>query len=230
MLVNPYAFGPAAPFDPSSLADLVYWLRGDLLVTGGDYSASLPNSAPGGSPATLNSGSGATVGSTLNSLNVATFAATGYTLATLPALNESSLFAVLNMAAATANQLFIGSTANSALLWYINASQQLSLVSEFVALVGNASASLVASTWYQLNVTYEGNTGSGDFDFRRDQAADGSGSHVCTIGTGTNILAWDGGASAPFDGMIAELILVNRVVTPTERSNVEAYFNAKWGV
>jgi hypothetical protein len=229
MLINPYAFGAAAPFDPSSLADLVYWLKGDLLATGGNYSATLPNSAPPNTAATINSGSGATVGSQLNGLNVATFASTGYNLPTLPAMNVSTLFAVFNMAAATANQLFVGSTANSSLLWYINASQQLALVSEFVALIGSASASLTASTWYQSNVTYEGNTGSGNFAFRRDRAADGSGAHVCTIGLGTNILAWDG-ASAPFDGEIAELILVNRVCTSTEITDVENYFHAKWGV
>lgn len=229
MIINPYARIAPPSFDPTTLPGLVYWLRGDLLTSGGNYSSTLPNSAPGGSDATLNLGTaGATVVNSLNSKNVATFdGATGYTIPSLPAFANSTLYMVARLSAATANMLVFGAQNAGALLWYIDTSERLSMVSPSVVVIGPSTNSLLTHVWDQMNSSFDGSA----WAFRKSSVANGSGSASWTPLAGTtNCIANDGSGGASFTGDIAEMLVYDADHTLTQKQQMEAYFTTRWGV
>jgi hypothetical protein len=223
---------------PGLIPDLVYWLRADApLMSAGSFAPALQNSCPwlqGLTPSVVTSSAGATRSATLlNGLGVLSFPGTAdgnYEFSGGgPLLHTSTAFVVFNPAAGVTNQdFFCGSLAGSLELSY-NVVGGLVLTKSFVAAIGTGTGVPVPGTWFQANATYDDSTG--DFAFRFDRAAAGSGSNVQAIVSGSNGVGWDPEtASFNLDGMLAELIVYDRVLSAPEIAAVEAYLNAKWGV
>lgn len=221
---------------PSTLANLVFWFQGDLLIAGATYPI-IQNSAPtlqGYNPLQIFNDVISVV-STLNSKNVATFTTQSEYI--LPGLGiapftDSTIFVVINAANAAGNPAIFGSSPNGCYELFINATSALSIVVQGTAVIGASTAPLTLGTWFQANASYA--SASGPWEFRQSRTAAGSGSlaHSVTLGVsgvccaGTNA----GGASGPLSAQIAEMIVYNRVLSPTEKVNVENYLFAKWGV
>lgn len=229
--------GGGGPSPGSVSTGLYYWFEGDLLV--GSGGAAIPQLANNQStfgtliPANA-TGTGATIGAAgLNSLNVAVFpgsSAGRYTFPTLPPgpLQVSTSFIVVKNTSAAAIYNFY-SGASGSLQYGTDGAGHFNIVSTFVATIALSTATIVAGTWYQANVTYNANTGA--YAFRRAQAADGSGTSVHAISATSAAVGYNQPSSSQdFAGSIAELIIYNRVLTSAEILAVEAYLHTKWGV
>lgn len=222
MLINPYEYVVSS--GPSTIPNLIQWFKGDLLGAGGSY-PSFPNSAPGGSsPWALSTGSGISVADTLNSLNVATFNATNYVLPMGDNLVNGTIFYVLKPVTLGGGVFLSGVFAGGELGTYITAGGNFSFAVFSVATPPSSTATIVPGTWYQMNVAFAG--ASGAYAYRHARAAENSGVQVEVPTTPNESVGTVGGGSVE----IAEMIVYNRTLTPTEIAYIEAYLFAKWGV
>jgi len=108
-------------------------------------------------------------------------------------------------------------------------SQFVALVNEGVAAIGSCTTAWVLNAFFQMNVTYNATTG--DFAFRQGRAAANIGTGTTGIGTASamNTIGNDQFGST-LEASIAAIIVYNRVLSPTEITNIENYLFAKWGV
>jgi hypothetical protein len=228
--------GGSSPSVPATIADLVYWFQGDAaLISAGRPLSALTNSSPsqpGYTPAVIVNGAGALRSATqLNSKNVFTFSSDFYDFpGTGPVVQEFTAF-VVHKPASLANfnhflcggngsMEFVVSQTSGALAMYLAGTGAIG-----IATMGNA-----AGTWFQGNAQYDGATGN--YSFRNGQAAAGSGTASAgIISTGSyRIGAAPPSNSDQLTGDVAEFIVYNRYLSPTEITTVEAYIFAKWGV
>ncbi len=226
---------------PSTINDLVFWWKSDTAVasiTTGNHVVALQNSCPwmaSFSPTALSLG--ATVSaSLLNSLPVCTFPGStnsaylfpGLGTANGPVLPQFTGFVVYKPVNITSTQTFVNGTAASSLGFYMTNTGFPSLVDTGVIIIGTATTGFVAGTWAQVNATY--NSTSGVFAFRIARAAAGSGTNARSITGATGAVGGDNSGGSPLNGDLAEIVVYNRVLSPTEITTVEAYLHTKWGV
>lgn len=223
--------GSSTPL-PGVTPNLVFWLRGDLVI--GDFLPQLPNSGylPAVAPVTI--GAGATgAASTLNSLPVINFPATsagGYNFAAPNiTLHNSTVFVVFNPTLAAAGADFI-SGGSGAYEWGLSTLGKLELTKALIAVIGDSTTILSSGVWVQANVTYNDTTGA--WAMRIAQAADASGTNIQGITAPLTTFGYNPFSGGVFflNGLLAELIVYNRVLSPTEITNIEAYLHTKWGV
>lgn len=96
--------------------------------------------------------------------------------------------------------------------------------------IGYSTTVIPLNTFVQMNVTL---SGVGAWAFRTNRAASGSGTSGGAMpSASSNLFGWSsiGGGTDFFSGKIAEFIVYNRVLTPTEIASVEAFLFAKYGV
>jgi hypothetical protein len=132
----------------------------------------------------------------------------------------------------TGSQALIASQTPNTLALYLSnstGSQFVSIVNEGVATIGICSVAWVLGTFFQMNVTYNASTGAFAFRQARAAANSGMGTTGVSASAALNTLGDDQFGST-LGGSIAELIAYNRVLSPTEITNVENYLFAKWGV
>ncbi len=92
---------------------------------------------------------------------------------------------------------------------------------------GTANADI---SWHQLGINYGLNCTSSFTSYRRDQVDDGSGSGCPNPTTQTTIGRNAGGNNEALDGKLAALIIYSRLLTSTERNQVENYLYCKYAV
>lgn len=224
---------------PTTIANLCYWFDASLLPAGGTFYPLMTNLAPAGKgyDGVLGLG-GLTVSTVLNGLNVATFdGATGYALPGAGIqLSDCSIFIVMNPVPGFGSNPSIFSTVTTGGFGYFifSSSGSLSIVDQGIAVIGSSTTATPSNTWLQANVTWEDI--SGNFIFRQASAPAGSGTNPRTITSGTGGVCVNGNGSggvvgsSGFIGQVAELIVYNRTLSPTEVGVLESYILAKWGV
>lgn len=125
-------------------------------------------------------------------------------------------------------------TGGSSLSFYLtetSGTAKIGLTKTGVAAIGTATNAWTPGTWFQANATYNGTTG--DFAFRQSRAANGSGTGATGAGatSACTEIGSDSSSTNFLDGAgMAALIVYNRVLSPTQITNVENYLFAKWGV
>lgn len=225
---------------PGTIADLVYWVETDNLTNFSSGSAipvllnRVPWLADNFSQASTGV-IGATIASTsLNSLPVLQFpASSNGDYANSSDFNGicnggCTVFVVANIAAVTSPSAFTGGN-SGALEFRVDTASKLSITAENVAAIATSTSTITTGSWFQANVTY--NPTSGAYAFRLAQAAAGSGTSAHTVSAANNGLGYNAAGSSEFlNGKLALVIFYERVLTPTEISNVEAYIHTKWGV
>jgi hypothetical protein len=243
------ATGPAgsgsATAAPGLVPDLLYWWTGsNILASQGAPIYRLQESTPWVTGALAVNAASTTVIDTsqLNSLNVLKWptanSAGTYTLANpVPLKNAATFFAVVKPSTAIgpSSQAIIGASASGGLAFYLNTASggtAINLTKTLVAVIGTASVSWTAGTWFQANATYNATTGA--FAFRQARSAAGSGTGATAAGSAGN-LSFLGADSANNAGLLnsaslAEVIVYNRVLTTGEITTLETYLNTKWGV
>lgn len=225
---------------PSGINDLIFWWQSDASaahITTGNNVPALQNSNPflvSYTPTALSFG--ATVSATpLNALPVCTFPGStsstylfpGTGSANGPVLQKATVFTVFKPSV-LATMVVINGSAGGSLGFYMDASGHMSFVVTSIAVVGSSSFAMSAGTWYQTNGTYD--SASGVFAFRVAQTAAGGGTSAHAVSGTTGGVGSDNGGGSPMNADCAEIIVYNRVLSPTEITTVEAYLNAKWGV
>lgn len=224
-----------SPGVPATIPDLVWWWQGDIAMVSSSYPLQCMYDS---GPWTGNDGVRSVLpgvgrsATQLNGKNVFTWpgATTGrFSLESGVFLQKGTFFAVTKpFGGATSAFNFAGA---SNCLQYVQdtSNGKQALVQCVVAVIGESTSALAGSTWVQCNATYDSSTGA--YAFRKAQAADGSGTNVLGISALTNSFGWNSGNnSEDAKGDMAEFIVYQRVLTPTEIANVEAYLFAKWGV
>ncbi len=227
--------GGGGPALPGTIPNIVYWFQADLVI--GNFLPQMPNSGylPGFFPSAASSSTGATgAAATLNSKNVVNFpgtTASEYNFLTTPlvTLNNSTVFIVFNPTVAAASVDFIAG-GSGAYEWGINSTGKLELTKALIAVIGDSATTLTSGVWFQANCAYNDTTGA--WAMRIARAADASGTNIKAITSGLTTLGYNPFSGGVFflNGKLAELIVYNRVLTPTEITNVENYLFAKWGV
>lgn len=243
--------GSAVPV-PATIADLMlWWSSSNILATAGNPIIRFQELTPwitGALNLETSSGltSSVTIDSTqLNGLNLAKWAAASAPSSILlanhmPVIGAGTFFAVIKPGAATvATQCILGGI-TGALAFYLQANAsnaRIGLVKTNTAVIGTATNVWTAGTAFQCNATYVASTGA--FAFRQARAANGTGTGTTTaggtLGSDTATLQWIGSDVNNATNMlnaasIGELMVYNRVLTPTEITTVENYLLAKWGV
>jgi hypothetical protein len=222
---------------PGTIPDLVFWFDGNApLMTTGAHLESLQNLCPwmpAYSPFLTGGAKGATrSATTLNSKNLMTFPGSADAAYLMPGagpiMPEFTGFVVFNAGAASTMSFCCGASSASLEFDYTSGGA-LNLTASFVAGIGNSTTTVAPGTAFQGNATYDGATGN--YAFRISQAAAGSGTNSQSITSGSGGIGFDPQINGQYlNGMLAELIIYNRVLSPTEIANVEAYLHTKWGV
>jgi hypothetical protein len=244
---TPTAGGPALP---GSIPNLVlWWASDDILGTAGDAVTQFRERTPWlggllGSVGPLGSTGTPTpdiaISATqINSLPTVSIKcnAHGIPLKTpIPTPNGVTFFCVLNPSTTTSYQCLFGGQgiAGQVVLYLVfNAVPKLVLYNDATAVLATATGAWTAGTAFQANATYKPSTGA--YAFRQGRAANGSGTGA-TFGAGTtsglNSIASANGSTQNYldTASVGELIVFNRVLTPTEITNIENYLYAKWSV
>lgn len=226
---------------PGTIPDLVTWFATDnILAQAGALQFSVFDRTPWRQGARMTNTSSTTVISAaqLNGLNAITFAGSnGYTLDTpFKLAHGTTYFLVAKPANPATNQAVTGSSVGggggNSLYLTTGSGAHIALVEPFIAVIATSTATWVAGTWFQANVTYDPSTGA--FAFRQSSAAANSGVSG-TTGAGTtnkqDLFANDNASQFLTAGVeIAEFIAYDRVLTGPEIASIEAYLLAKWGV
>jgi hypothetical protein len=231
--------GSASPSLPGTIKDLLFWFESDnILANSGTIVPRLGDRTPyvGGLLASIVGGSTTypLIDATqINSLNVVKFpGASAYTLAsTISILTTATIFIVVNPGANVGSQSIMGGASSSLSFYLCSTTRALALVKSGASVIGTCSTLWSASTPFQANVTYLASTGA--FAFRQARAAANSGTGTTLAGSGlTEFIGSDANltTSTMNGSSIAALIVYNRVLSPTEIANMEAYLLAKWGV
>lgn len=136
--------------------------------------------------------------------------------------------AVISVSSLAAGRTIFGSgVASTGFQWRINTTGTQQLNEQSVAGIGTSSTALAVNIPYLIGVTY---SPTGAYAFRRNGAADGSGTTNRSPAAGTVAVGALAANSEPFLGDIGAFLLYNRVLTATELDNVEAYLAARYGI
>jgi hypothetical protein len=226
--------GSIPPIVPATIAGLVYWFNASTnAVVSGSQIPSLGSPDPVRLPFAAGgvSGGASNSGHTLNSLPVLSSTGTptpAYAIASPTfVLAAATIFVVFKPTTSFAAQPVMISGGPGAFAFYMNASGNLK-ISNAAAPIATSSGSLTLGTAVQANVAYD--SSSGAWAFRISRAADSTGTLASSITTVTNTLFDYSGGGEPFIGDFAELIAYNRVLSPTEITDLETYIFNKWGV
>lgn len=223
---------------PATIPGLVYWFDASILKgsfpTGSGNGIPLlgspdPYRAPGSALVSGTSNGAFLDTSTLNSLPVLNFGGTSasqYTLNTQMVTPAQTIFVVFKPASLSAQGNFCGGATSSIALG-VQTTGQLQLQITNTVGIASSTAVLAVGTWYQVNTSYDGT----NYIYRIARAADVSGTSLHTATQPQTGFGWNGSTSnQPFNGLIAEFIYYNRVLTLAQKQAVEAYILSKWGV
>jgi len=140
-----------------------------------------------------------------------------------------TIFFVGSAASHAAINGIVGSVVSGAVEFDISTTGALIFVSSAIAILGTSSATVPINTFFQGNVTYSGATGNIAFKIARTAAGTVSAATHPLAG-GSNVIMSENSGTNPFNGLLAELIIYQRVLSGAEITLVESYLNTKWGV
>lgn len=212
---------------PATIPDLTYWFQSDAIAgTTGFPLEVLENYCPWTAGRFAGAaGVGVTiVNAGLNGLNTVLFPGTSdgrYAFSVKMSLAKSTIFTVSN-----GTGTFIDGSMGA--LQY-DLLPEPALTKCFVVFIGAATITPGAGVWFQGNATYD--SVGGAFAFRVGRTAAGSGSNSQPISVSSSSIGFNPQSSGQdYVGGLAEVIVYNRVLSPTEIVAVENYLFAKWGV
>lgn len=230
---GPNALEGTAATIPSN--GLQLWYRGDSLTctggcTGTNTVTAFVDLSGNSNTATNSIGTATFLASAVNGQPGVTFPGSQALFNFGTAVNlqtASTMFAVLKTTTTTSDSGIISGGAGSILYRFSNsAGGQQALIKSNVALIGRGTAAADTS-YHQTNYTYDGTT----VTFRRDRASDGStGGGVAITATETLIGKDLGSNGSVFVGVMAEIIVYNRVLNAAEITVVENYLNARYAL
>jgi hypothetical protein len=142
-----------------------------------------------------------------------------------------TIFVVMSHATiSSSNMAFVSGTTNPYFVYRINTSDEQDIVIPGTADLAHGSTTLSASTFYQMNMTY--NDSSGAYTFRVAEAADASGTATThTISSHSTYTFYDNGAEADqFYGTMMEEIIFIPALTTGQVSTVETSLHTKYGI
>lgn len=234
--------GGSLPAPPASVPGLVIWMDASILpFSSASQLPAIPNPNPQFVPGfyeAINSAgaspTGAKVGATpqnghpvidcsAGSNDTSYLITNGYGLA-----KGFTYFAVLNPLAIVIGDI-VGGAANAVNI-QTSSTRQISITQAQVAVKATSTGTMAANTWQQVNCTW---SGAGAYAFRIAKTAAGSGtaSAFTSFSVGSTSLFYNGGVAANyFAGLIAELLVYQRVLSGTEITAIESYLSAKWSV
>lgn len=231
--------GGTTPAYPGTLTDLAFWFESDNINQSvGAAVTGIFDRTPW-HPQTSGVNAASTVqiaAAQLNSLNVLQWPAAVSTglfnlVPPFSMVGAGTYFYVLKPANAASTQALAGGASGALALYVGVGTAAVALVKSFIAVIGTCATAWTPGTWFQGNVTYDAATGN--FAFRQAGAAANSGAGTAGAGGSITNLGADGGGSPGAylnSDVVALFVGVNRVCTPTEIANMEAYILAKWGV
>ena len=149
-----------------------------------------------------------------------------------------SIFAAMKVVNNSGTYPLVGSNNTSGIEYRVNTGNP-GVLSQGALNMGSGTTTLSLGNWHQINMrcttTTLGGAGSVQPVFRYDRNSD-------TPNSGQNCSNWDVGAawisgvgwaqsvSENFNGYIAELLVYDRYLSSGEVTNVETYFNSKYGL
>lgn len=140
-------------------------------------------------------------------------------------LKPVHLFAVVKVTSFAAVRTFFGPTNGGGLQYRSETTGKQGLVKSQITNIAASTSSLSAATVANVNVSYDG---SGNWAFRTNGSADGSGLNNQSFSTTAVALGENVGSEWMF-GDIAELIAFSSVQSAGNIVSLEGYLKAKWG-
>jgi hypothetical protein len=141
-----------------------------------------------------------------------------------------TVFAVFLPSSVTTNIAIIGAPAGAGLEWRQGTAGKMVILKQNTTNIGTATNANSISTWQTASLDY-GNVGTSAFHFFKNGTANGGTTSSTILATGQTMRI--GATSAPADfwnGQIAEIITYERVLTATERAQVDSYFQDKYAI
>lgn len=236
----------ASSFSPSTLTGLQIWLRADLGVTK-DGSNNVSTWVDQSTNAYSFSGTVSTnkpvwVSSDINSKPAMSFSSGKYFKNAVQPISATShaftIWLIVNSASLASGPIpfCIGIDSGKNMSMYMN-----NVANYLNVTVGDATAGAYPpvrastafgtdNTWYALSLTYSGGSSTANYQFYNSNATATTvaANNNSVTASGTWIGAYTNGAEP--SGDIAEFILTNAVATSTERTNMQAYINARYGL
>ena len=225
--ITPLTYSPTVWYKPSGFNCSGACSNGNQVSTWADSSgnANTLTLSGSGSSCTYNTGQLNGFAGLTNTNCVGTFG-TAITWAT-----SITVFAVFSHATLGGdNMAFISGATNPYFVHRIDTSTlHQTIVIPGVAVVGTGTATLAASTFYQINASYT--SGTGAYILRAASAADGSGTNAHSItSSDTGTFKDIGSGNDLFNGVLIELLVYKPALTGTQINNIEAYYRSTYGI
>jgi hypothetical protein len=141
-------------------------------------------------------------------------------------LKPFSIFAVFKPTNFSATRTIIGGHVNGMQFRADQPSGTLHLVKQGAVDLGSASSNLTAATAVLVAGTYDS---SGNYTFRINRAAAGSGTNNQTIPTDSIYVGSNNAISEFMLGPIGEILIFNTVISGSDLTNIESYLSGRWG-
>ena len=236
----------AAAFSPDSVAGLIAWWKADATLyqesgrttiasADGDPVGSWTDSSPtAGHASAATSANRPVLKTGINGLNgkpVVRFdgvddrlLATGVSAATKP----FTVLAVMKPTNFSTERTVIAASGNGGLEFRFNNDGKTAANRQFLAGIGSSTAATSAGAAVLVGMTY---SGAGAFVFRRNGAADGSGTNNQTFAGTTTVIGFNAsGTNGFFLGDMAEILKYDSVLSAPDLAAVEAHLVAKYGL
>lgn len=224
--INGQTVAPSS-ITPPDVTGLVAWWKADALVlSNNDAIHTWADSSGNGHTLTDGGVGNEPIYNTnqQNSLPGATF--DGNRLMTITTPFSSSPVAIFAVLKGTGgDRTIIGGDTNSA-QYRLNSSDAPQLLKAGVTVVGTASTTLSSTTFYVLDMNYDGTT----LNFFLNGAADGTASNAQTLSANIANVGSKVDRNERFIGVLCELFVYNNVPTGANQDGLQAYLGTKWGI
>jgi hypothetical protein len=219
--------------DPSTISNLVArWQSTSLAQADGTLISSWPDSSGSGNDASQGfAGNQPTLKrSVINGLPA---------LLWDPTNGEDLMTAALSMAAKPRSRVLVGtlsdsSTARSCIGSSVNGGLNISfngttprLLKQGTAVIGSATSTVAVNTPFVLIATYDA---SGNYTFRLNGTAAGSGTSNQTLTASTATIGRGFSNGEPWRGYIAMILAYDKVLSPEEQATIDSYAQDKYGI
>jgi concanavalin A-like lectin/glucanase superfamily protein len=138
-------------------------------------------------------------------------------------------FAVIKLASTGSKGFLLGATLGGFAWWTASSGKLQGADSQNQSQLGTGT--LAADTvWHQIGCRQQNNSAGWILEFRVDGAADATvGSSPANVGGNINNVGNNGYSTGnTFNGQVAEVLIYNRLLTPTEVTTVETYLNDRY--
>lgn len=220
----------AGPFDPSTLAGLIFWLKADSITSGdGNPVATWPDSSTAANNATQSNGTLQPVyhAATLNGHAIVTFNGFNDELTVTPFdLTYATVIAACSMTAVGYEVCILGGAVNDGITFYTDGGLYwINTGASWVGIAPFAADPAGPGPWHVLTWRRSASVFDGWKDGSQSvgsPAPDATVTHVVDVGK-------RGGGPAA-NGSIAEVLVYNSALSDADRLAVETYLRTKYGI